>query len=107
MKTYAELKAELNAAKKSIKEEIVAVIVQAGKPVTAREIAAQLNGVTIMEVSAFLNNARDDLNILARPFGVRIYDREEYVNRTYFAVDNPSDILNVKRNVLTYYAARI
>lgn len=107
MKTYAELKAELNAAKKSIKEEIAAIIIQSPEPISAREIAAHLTGVTPTEVSAFLGNARFDIEAAVRSLGYRLYSKKAFVKRMYIAVDNPVDCLNISKELVTYYAIRI
>ncbi len=107
MKTYAELKAELNAAKKSIKEEIAAIIVQSPEQITAREIAAHLNGVTTAEVSAFLNNARSSIEAAVFSLGYRLYRSKTLIKRMYIAADNPEDYLLIPKEVVTYYVVRI
>lgn len=104
MKTYAELKAEIEAMKRNYRQEIAAVIIQSARPITCNAIATIIGGITPTEVSAFILGGK--VESAMRELGFRLISEKAYTSRTYVNVENPSDMLKVNNEVKAYSARR-
>jgi len=104
MKTYAELKAEIEAMKKNYRQEIAAVIIQSTQPVTCNTIAAIIGNITTMEVSSFILGGH--VEAAMRELGFRLIRENKYDYKTYVNIENPSDTVKVKKEVKAYSARR-
>ena len=106
MKTYHELRMELEGMKQTVREAIIAVLVQAPAPMTAKEIAAHLNGVTTNEVAAYLAANSNQFQNACWGLKVRINSTKHPFSKTYVNPADPTDTVTVTREVRQYWAER-
>lgn len=107
MLNYNELRIALQEAKETANREIAAIIVQADKPLTAREIAMALgdakDGITGISSQSVANLiAHGEVRHCAAVIGYEIDKKEVEETKLYVNPDDPTDCLSITRHHNVY-----
>lgn len=111
MLNYNELRAALDEAKDKANREIAAIIVQADKPLTAREIAMALgatkDGITDISSQSVSNLiAHSQVRCYARNLGYEIRKEKVEEAKQYVNPENPADVIWVTRHHNVYTSCK-
>ena len=117
--TYSELKAMFETSKIELYKKIVATLVQADHPMTAREIA-NATGCSDRTVTNLLakhlhryDHTKEyvyewsSVGEFARPLDLRIYAQKKDFPTTYINPLDPSDILTIHKECYVYWVEPI
>lgn len=106
MYSYTELKTMFENGKVEAKQQVVALLVQAVEPLTAKQLADALN-LPVMTISNWLVNSHEIekyLNELNR--NLRLRCNVKYFGTTYVNPENPSDTVTIKKKNNIYWVEK-
>lgn len=107
MYSYTELKAMFEVSKIEAKQQVVALLVQAVEPLTAKQLADALN-LPVMTISNWLATT-DEIEKYVRELNRNLLLRKsvKYYSTTYVNPADPSDTVTIKKKNNIYWVEKI